>query len=373
MATITKRNFFFVINMLLFLLFSFSASIEAQKYKLRDLTKTDKKVFFVVENPDSVEMFYETALKYLKKLGRWKIVQSMSDADFVLLIKGFNIEISGYAHFECYPQIFDNKMNFIYRGDFVYKSGTIWDNYDLFFDKTLKSVINRLPLQLMDGKISNVSIYYLGKLDEKNKEMSSTSRKYYEKNYKLALEAMEYSQINKAVDYLTKCIMNNPLRHDLYKQRALLYLEIDKGGKALSDLKRYAKYEPLDPDIDIFWQIARYEKSESDVKKIKRSLAAIAVLNAINQGLTQFNSSFTTSSFTNDYSAGSSGTTTSTNREKCIYCNETGISPVAKSVVSFASGGEHWCKDCKKMVSDSHGYHDKCPSCGGKGYIIRVK
>lgn len=115
MATITKRNFFFVINMLLFLLFSFSASIEAQKYKLRDLTKTDKKVFFVVENPDSVEMFYETALKYLKKLGRWKIVQSMSDADFVLLIKGFNIEISGYAHFECYPQIFDNKMNFIYR------------------------------------------------------------------------------------------------------------------------------------------------------------------------------------------------------------------------------------------------------------------
>ncbi|HML85428.1 MAG TPA: hypothetical protein PKE52_09725 [Bacteroidales bacterium] len=55
-------------------------------------------------------------------------------------------------------------------------------------------------------------------------------------------------------------------------------------------------------------------------------------------------------------------------RERCSYCNGTGISPSANSVPGYGSSAEHWCDVCQKMVSASHGSHPRCPSCNGKGY-----
>ena len=48
-----------------------------------------------------------------------------------------------------------------------------------------------------------------------------------------------------------------------------------------------------------------------------------------------------------------------------------GVSSIPTSSVSLADSDEEWCEVCKKWVSSGHGYHDRCPSCSGKGYIIK--
>lgn len=345
----------------------------AQKIDLKKLTQKNQKVYLGVENMDSVDYFYDIASKHMKNLGRWKISQTISDADFVIILKGFNIKISGYPHFECYAKVFDNKMNFIYRGNFIYKSGSIWDTYETFMDKTIKKVIYTLPTELSRGNISKTSIYYTSR--KKSRMLGNFYEITFNKNYKLAMDKIRDGQNKDAIKYLSKCIIADPSRMDLYKQRAILYIELEDGKKVMTNLKHYAKSNPLDSDIDICWQMGRYIKSERDVRVINRSLAIVSALNSFNMVLSQYNNTTPPVNAFNTAKPSSSIQLDNNERikkETCSFCKGTGISPVAKSVASYTDG-QHWCEYCKKTVSDSHGYHDQCPSCKGKGYIMKIK
>lgn len=350
-----------------------SMDLYAQSIDLKQLTQKDQKIYLGVENPDSVDNFDDTAFKYMKELGRWRIVDNVGDADFVVILKGFNIKISGFPHFECYVKVFDNKMNFIYRGDFTFKSGMVGETFQTLFKRTINNVISTLPNCLSKGEISKMSIYY--KATDKPKVLNESQELKFGENYVLALRAIKDGQNPKVIDYLSKCIDIDGSHEELYKQRAMIYLEMDKGVLALKDLGHYVKERPLDADIDVCWQIGRYQKSERDERIIRRSMVVMNAFNAANAAFIQLNDVFI-SNKTGENSANSVSQAYAENKYRmeksnCSYCNGTGINPVAKSVASFGSLSQHWCDYCKKEVSDSHGYHDQCPKCNGKGFVLK--
>lgn len=385
-----------VISFVFFLLIFISTTAFGQS--LKELTAQNQKVFLMVSNPDSVSNFYETSFSYLQKNGYWKISDSISDADFVLVLTGFNIKLNGYPHFECYSKIYDKEMNFIYRGDFLWKSGTIWDTYDIFFTRTIKSIINSLPKELSSAKPSKTSVYEAA-TKVKEYKLSNKKKNEFDRNIEQAYEAINYKQSSKAIGYLTKCIKILPDRYDLYKLRAFLNLEMDHGKGAMSDLKIYMENIPTDPDIDAYWQMARYQRSERNEKMVRNWTAVTAGLQVVNTALIQMNNNTNT---TIKPTAGPSNTNqkvhSSTSKLGCAACNSSmensnfnfrtmkgdgkcwscdssgrkkscvGISK--RGVAEFGLSGKcddsdciknnHKCKDC--------GGTNVCPKCKGTGY-----
>lgn len=67
------------------------------------------------------------------------------------------------------------------------------------------------------------------------------------------------------------------------------------------------------------------------------------------------------------YSNGGSTTTTST--KQCSLCKGKGWI-AGSSTPTYGNTSSYWCEECSSEVNASHS-HDRCPSCGGKGYISR--
>ena len=69
-----------------------------------------------------------------------------------------------------------------------------------------------------------------------------------------------------------------------------------------------------------------------------------------------------------NYNNSSSGTTGRTQRT-CTFCNGKGWRAGSKTP-TYGSTGQYYCEECDRMVNPSHS-HDRCPSCMGKGYIVK--
>lgn len=71
------------------------------------------------------------------------------------------------------------------------------------------------------------------------------------------------------------------------------------------------------------------------------------------------------------YSTGhsSSSTRSVTSSSTCSLCGGKGWIEGSKNV-TYGSSSKYWCEECDKMVNPSHS-HDQCPSCGGKGNIVK--
>lgn len=55
-------------------------------------------------------------------------------------------------------------------------------------------------------------------------------------------------------------------------------------------------------------------------------------------------------------------------KEKCTFCSGTGVNPVPVYSPNYSGKSNSvYCSYCKE-IKDAH-HHDKCPSCGGNGYI----
>lgn len=55
----------------------------------------------------------------------------------------------------------------------------------------------------------------------------------------------------------------------------------------------------------------------------------------------------------------------------CSLCGGKGWIPGSKGT-TYGSSSKYWCDDCRMEVSLSHS-HDRCPSCGGKGSIQKIR
>ncbi len=60
-----------------------------------------------------------------------------------------------------------------------------------------------------------------------------------------------------------------------------------------------------------------------------------------------------------------------TERVECSNCHGKGT-VAGTSTASFSSSSSYYCDECHRTVPSSHS-HDRCPSCMGKGYVIRIK
>lgn len=65
----------------------------------------------------------------------------------------------------------------------------------------------------------------------------------------------------------------------------------------------------------------------------------------------------------------SSDYSTRRSKETCSFCNGKGWRAGSKTP-TYGSTTRYWCEECDRMVNPSHS-HDTCPSCMGKGYIIK--
>ncbi len=65
----------------------------------------------------------------------------------------------------------------------------------------------------------------------------------------------------------------------------------------------------------------------------------------------------------------SSGTTTNRSKHTCSFCNGKGWRAGSKTP-TYGSTTRYWCEECDRMVNPSHS-HDVCPSCSGRGYIVK--
>lgn len=63
--------------------------------------------------------------------------------------------------------------------------------------------------------------------------------------------------------------------------------------------------------------------------------------------------------------------TSSTYNETCSFCNGKGWTAGSRTP-TYGSTRQTFCKKCNAWVNPSHS-HDRCPSCGGKGYRTRIK
>jgi hypothetical protein len=332
---------------------------------LQKISKKGNKVCVLVENMDSVASFPLVVMKQMRNLGYWKIVNNISDADMVLLFTGFKWPTDkGIFLFEGYVKVFDNQMNFIYRSDYVRGRGFAWTTLDEFTENTIKSLVKKLPNNLKKVAISQTSPFYVS-----SKKVKPYNEVEFDKNYHLLIESIENGQNNEILKYADKCISINSELPELYEIKAGVLMEMNK--KPFGPIKKLIELEPLNSNIDYFWQTARYQKSERDVRFAAKMMAIAGAMNAVSGVINTV--SVASHRQYNNAAIQQGGTTTGNrNREEtCSNCNGTGVNPSATSVAGF--GGYHWCDVCKKEVSDSHGYHGQCPSCNGKGYRIRIR
>lgn len=88
------------------------------------------------------------------------------------------------------------------------------------------------------------------------------------------------------------------------------------------------------------------------------ALTMLQILGAMSIGGANIN-------YNNQMNTGGSGTTTS--RKKCSLCHGKGWIAGSKSP-TYGNTGTYYCSECQRNVPQSHS-HDRCPSCGGKGYV----
>lgn len=91
-------------------------------------------------------------------------------------------------------------------------------------------------------------------------------------------------------------------------------------------------------------------------------------LNTIDNSLNESNYNYNNNYNSGNYTPNNIDNTPKLKRKTCSFCNGSRVSPIATSVAAFGNTDEHFCSDCGKMVSATHGAHLRCTSCGGKGY-----
>lgn len=90
---------------------------------------------------------------------------------------------------------------------------------------------------------------------------------------------------------------------------------------------------------------------------------------AISQQYSNMISSGIKGNSTSTYNNSTSSGTTSRSKHTCSFCNGKGWRTGSKTP-TYGSTTRYWCEECDRMVNPSHS-HDMCPSCRGRGYIIK--
>lgn len=351
--------------LLLFLIMTISSNICAQ-HKLKEVMRKGNKVYVIAKCND--EPNYGDLIKNrIAEETDWNIARNLQDANFVLKVHSWSRpQVAGIVR-DFYAIIEMPNGEFLWRSSMKYGAPTVFNNYD-YTQASIKKLINEV-LNKDAVKASNDPIKEIDKTGE-----TTVSTEAYQQSQKDFFNAIDYYdtyEFSDALKALEKSIKKNPNNAYAYRLQAIIYYKKGKYKNTIEVIEKAMLLDPYNIDNDSIFLAAKLEKNERFMRGISLSLALSNTVNSVSSVfLNSKNIQYSNLDNVNDNQE--NGSTIGLQKEICSFCKGTGVSPTSKSVASFGSTSDVWCDVCHKWVSAGHGYHDKCPSCNGKGYRTKI-
>ena len=170
---------------------------------------------------------------------------------------------------------------------------------------------------------------------------------------------------------------------EAYTYRAMCYSNLDENQKAISDYKTVLIYNPEDKRIkEILFFLQKQEKKEEERKQNNETVEEEKgnnfwnIMEAVFLGLNYANDIINGGDNNSTAMPVRSGSFSSGRRsgtkEPCSACNGTGKNLARERPAFYDSTTEDYERAvCPICGSSTNHYHKDCPSCGGKGYIMK--
>lgn len=339
---------------------------------LKRLREKNASIYIMSEIPDSITSFpFEKEFrKQFNKNKYWIVTDRIENADMILCFRGYVVNDGTSMILQSYSVVFDNQFNFLLRT----KSRNLLAGYRNINENTylkrfcrditqdIKSAKNRK--RLVGTKIVN----YSGKFD------------LY---YLSGMQAIREHRYKDAKENLIKCIELDSEQWQLYKTIGYCCAEIEEYKSAIKYFDSYLDNDPTDASLDYVYGIYKGLKIQKSIERSMKiaqicGIVSVAVSGAVNvyaatQGISTNNLQQVTVNSMNLQNSNNIKHSSKVEKQTCTLCKGSGKNPAPTSSPSFAGTGQKYCEDCHKYVSMGHGYHGTCPSCSGKGYIMKIK
>ena len=360
-----KKCIFFLFLSILFSNSCTTAQKLSATINLEPLCKKGANIYIISEIPDSVAKypFVKEFSKHFNENGYWKTTQKIEEADLVLCFRGSPV-ITFNPCLYCYAIVFDNNFNFLYRTK-SYCSFAGWKDCTEVYNKPFcKDIINDIKK---------------GAKLKKNTKKSVIKTGVFETNYLKGIESMQNYSYKNAIENFEKCIDADPEQWQLYKILGVCNGEIENYKSAIEYFDKYLEYNPMDYDLDLLYGSYMGLKIQKKIAKSLRisqilSLGTVALNGALNiyavststGNIPAVEKSYPMQNSSQQYSSGLV-------KQECSFCHGTGYN-LGKERPSFYSYNEDpMTGNCDVCADRSQHYHKSCPSCMGKGYILRHK
>ena len=336
--------------------------------RIKQLSGKDSRIYIMSHIPDSItgtSVKKELSKRFNSK-GYWNTTNNVSEADLILNFYGYEVNDGSALHFYSYALVYDRNFQFLLRTETHRLCSGFKEMTEQF---AIKSFCKKIINDIQEANIKK----------KESDRKKSFSQREFDQCYLNANNSMENYDYKDAKEYYLKCIEMDSEQWQLYKTLGYCCAEMEDYKDALKYFDKYLEYDPTYTELDHAYGIYRGLKIQ---KSVERSLKIAAIAGVVTTAVAGATSVYaaskgkvTNTTSYNSYSAPQVSAQSSSRvaKETCSYCQGTGISPVATSSPSFAGSGEKYCEHCKQVVSSSHGYHGTCPSCRGKGYIMKIK
>lgn len=338
------------------------------KKTLKDIMCENSCVYIITRCDDLSD--YDEMIKIgIAEKTSWNIVENLQDADWVLKVNSWSRpQVAGIVR-DFYAIIELPNGSFIWRSDMKCGTPNAFNGYDCT-KASIKMLINEV-LKKDVAKVQNIISPEIN-LTGTNKVSSNL----YQESQDYFFSAIDYYdsyKLNEALKAVKISIKKNPYNAYAHRLLAIIYYKKEKYNDVLDAVQEAMRIDPYNIYNDSLYLAAKLKKNERFMKRLEIANAAISSLNAISSVFANsINAKYSIQTKISTMKKNNDLSDCNVKREICSFCNGTGVSPTTTSTASFAESGEVWCDVCRKWVHSGHGYHDDCPSCGGRGWREKV-
>lgn len=339
---------------------------------LKRLRERNATIYIMSEIPDSITSFpFEKEFrKQFNKNRYWIATDRIENADMILCFRGYVVNDGTSMILQSYAVVFDNQFNFLFRT----KNRNLLAGYRNINENTyLKRFCRDITQDIKSAKsrkrlVGAKTVSYSSKFDS---------------YYLSGMQAIREHRYKDAKENLIKCIKLDSEQWQLYKTIGYCCAEIEEYRSAVKYFDCYLDNNPTDASLDYVYGIYKGLKIQKSIERSMKiaqicGVVSIAVSGAINvyaatQGISTDNLQQVTGGNIDLQNSNNIKHSSKVEKQTCTLCMGSGKNPAPTSSPSFADTGQKYCEDCHKYVSMGHGYHGTCPSCSGKGYVMKIK
>ena len=334
---------------------------------LKQLRKRGSSIYIMSHIPDSITgvSIKKELSKRFNRNGYWNTTNDLSEADMVLNFYGYIVNDGECVHLYSYALMFDQNFQFLYRT----KAYKLCGGFEDLTEHMYKSFCGKIKDDICNAKIKKNDFV----------QKKKVSQQEFDRSFLNANKSMQNHDYKDAKKYYLKCIELDPEQWQLYETLGYCCAELEDYKDAIKYFDKYLEYDPTNTSLDNVYGMYKGLKIQKSIERSMKIAQITGIVSTAVAGATAIYAASSGKTISSGTSHASNVQQTSVQnssrvaQETCSYCQGTGINPVATSAPSFSGSGEKYCDHCKAVVSSSHGYHGTCPSCRGKGYVMRVK